>query len=84
MELQEIINDLIQKGYTNATADYYGNKLFNEQYGADKDKYTNEERSWAYAHGFTAEEVKILHINEDNFKNYVGGGYITSLIRLIQ
>ena len=79
MELQKIINSLIQKGYTNATADYYGNKLFNEQYGADKDKYTNEERSWAYARGFTAEEVRYLGINDSNYKKFIGGGLYHSL-----
>lgn len=74
MELNDVINDLRRKGYSNATATYYGKKMFNEQYGINRNKYTDEEKVWAYSHGFTAEEVKCLKLDESNYKKYLPGG----------
>lgn len=71
--LETIINELKRKGYSNATAVYYGKQLFNELYGRDKDKYTREEKVWAEKLGFLAEEVRVLQLNEENYKNYISG-----------
>ena len=79
MELNDIVNSLRNKGYSNATSLYHGKKLFNEQFGVDKDKYTDEERAWAYQHGFTAEEVRCLNINENNYEKFLPGGVYHAL-----
>ena len=73
MKLNEIVDELLEQGYSNATAIYHGKKLYNEQFGIDKEKYTDEERLWAYNHGFTAEEARCLGLNDHNYKKFMGG-----------
>lgn len=72
MTREKIVERLLEQGYSNATANYYGNKLYLENYGSNKSKYSDEERGWAYERGFTAEEARILGLTEDNYKNYIG------------
>ena len=76
---KQIIQELLDKGYSNATAVYHGKKLFNEQFGADKDKYSKETKEWAYAHGFLAEEVISLGINDNNYRQYLSSADYHSL-----
>ncbi len=71
MNLQDIVNELKQEGFSNSTAWYHGRKLYSEQYGNEKDKYTDEERQWAYQHGFLAEEARCLSLNDTNYKKYL-------------
>lgn len=69
--LNQIINVLLDKGYSLNSAKYYGGKIFNEWYGAKKDYYSLEEKLWAYKRGFLAETVKVLGINENNYREYI-------------
>lgn len=71
MKLSDIENELFNQGFSAATVDYYGKKLYKEQWGADREKYTDEERKWAYERGFTAEDVHCLGLNEDNYRDYL-------------
>lgn len=72
MEKGKIAQKLREIGYSAATANYLAKYLHNENYGNDRNKYTPEEKQWAYEHGFTAEEVRAIGITEDNYHNYLG------------
>ncbi|MBR1677136.1 MAG: hypothetical protein IJ706_07505 [Clostridia bacterium] len=71
MELKDIVEELKKEGFSNATANYHGKKVFAENYGKNADKYTHKEKEWANQHGFTAEEVRFLGLNDENYTKYL-------------
>ena len=72
MEKMSIVQKLKEIGYSNATAHYLAKYLYNENFGNDKNKYSTEEKKWAYEHGFTAEEVRAIGITDENYRDYLG------------
>lgn len=70
-EFEEIVNYLLQKGYSLNSANYYGSKVYAEWFGKSREKYTNTERIWAYSRGYLAEVAKILSLNNKNYSDFI-------------
>ena len=68
---KNIVETLLKRGYSNACAVYWSKELYNELYGKDKNAYSEEDRKWANNHGFSAEEMMVFSLNENNYKDFL-------------
>lgn len=71
VSLEEIVNYLLEKGYSLNSSKYYGNKIYNEWFGMDANKYSDEQKKWAYDHGYLAEIAELHNLNEENYKDFL-------------